>query len=1197
MSSITSITTEYTAQQRRPSVLPLSSIQRYDQYRNTTNNNNIKQSISITSPLTGDSSNSTCSNISDHTYNIDTTSTSSNDSPQPLYRSIQYNNNSENRSSPTQLPRTVSNTSLAGYLSHQHSRTNSAVNSRDNSPVRPIHNLPRRRMHDDTIYTTNSCTQNHISSSIQSTKRTIHNDLLNVTPSGKGHSHDRITLTSIKQYLHKQYILHTYITCLILGSAVLCIVLYIYGVIQYKLTQPHKFNSFTIFSLLRDMTPDTYEDDRVNFAIQWNSLQSWYNIVDAQNIIVFVDTEESCQWLVTQFIGIQCLTVSCWHEQYHKPMLNCVFNDAHQHSPTDIMLMANGDIILTPAIGHAIQHVHDHVSTPYYAMVAQRLDLVMPQRLIDNFMSSDNIEQIMDLTNIAALQHGDYGIDIFCYHRSLIESMNFPSFLAGVYRWDNWLLSEFILRTDITVVDATRSVQVIHQQLGQEGSGEHGKRKGASYNDNLVKGRSGTHYKLGHMDNSDMKLMGDCSDTCTMTINQNAAYDVLYTRHARNDDQTVTLVYVTTYNYRLFMNWYCWTQRINYTNYIVLAGDIDTNNKLNQVNVPHITKHNGVQTYDTIDNLVDQIEQNQWITAMLLNTLNAGFSLIYSDVSNILFSDMHHSIDSSTDIYTLNNSTSTAGISTTLMYIRASTYGRHTLKLVQNCLTQQFNDINQHPAKLNLTVDDVRSRYTLESCVVDVVTQLQKNKKFKYQSFDVNQYLTGHLFFDRRYNTLTGNVPVVITTQYNSMESSTDIYNRIQANNLLSYNTTTQQCITNNELMKLDEYVANKPNTNQFQLTIRILTQTRDQSLKRCLDSLNNAIYNGDTVNLEVSVDYPASDADADEIKQRSITLAMCKKYRWNHGKYTVIDQVTNLGLVGQWTRGWYPPHTSTLQYNQPVPIIMFLEDDTTAMPHYYTWLKSAVNKYYLDEYDPQLYGISLQSQHTILGESITQRYGKHTTADLLSNSTYIFKYQLLGTWGAVFFPDHWLQFLHWYNNIVHGDYHTGTSQIMQPCVVNSLSNKWWAANPKKTWTQWFIRFAYETGYYSLYTNYPQKESWVVNWREGGLNFLDTRGPMNPGVQHIVDEIHMKLPDTSSIDVYDFAFRSVNQSSELGYRRLHITQDQTQFDHCYTIDQMKKYMAELDKQYGTTPTQLSGKTNKHNINKQYIQHIQQALPA
>lgn len=111
-----------------------------------------------------------------------------------------------------------------------------------------------------------------------------------------------------------------------------------------------------------------------------------------------------------------------------------------------------------------------------------------------------------------------------------------PAFLVGVYRWDNWLLSEIILRTNITLIDVTESVLAIHQQPREEPgakSQNHSARLGAVYNDILTKNASGVDYKLGFIHNAHRKLQGVCNkESCLLKDNLNRSEQILLIQRA-----------------------------------------------------------------------------------------------------------------------------------------------------------------------------------------------------------------------------------------------------------------------------------------------------------------------------------------------------------------------------------------------------------------------------------------------------------------------------------------------------------------------------------------------------------------------------------------------------------------------------------------------------------------------------------------
>jgi hypothetical protein len=151
--------------------------------------------------------------------------------------------------------------------------------------------------------------------------------------------------------------------------------------------------------------------------------------------------------------------------------------------------------------------------------------------------------------------------------------------------------------------------------------------------------------------------------------------------------------------------------------------------------------------------------------------------------------------------------------------------------------------------------------------------------------------------------------------------------------------------------------------------------------------------------------------------------------------------------------------------------------------------------------------------------------------------STSMYKYQLIGTWGAVMFPAHWRAFQSWLSER-RVDTIQGTSSLgFSPCVPTLVLNKWWMAEPHKTWTAWFVRFAYEKGWYALYPYFPDGQALARNHREPGLHFqhAPAKGPQAFPLRHLTEE-HMHFPLPRAIPVFDFHFRLVSEANTLAYR-------------------------------------------------------------
>ena len=133
---------------------------------------------------------------------------------------------------------------------------------------------------------------------------------------------------------------------------------------------------------------------------------------------------------------------------------------------------------------------------------------------------------------------------------------------------------------------------------------------------------------------------------------------------------------------------------------------------------------------------------------------------------------------------------------------------------------------------------------------------------------------------------------------------------------------------------------------------------------------------------------------------------------------------IQHYGLVNQWLNSWFP--SSESEY------ALFLEDDNVVVAGYYEFMKKAILHYQFDEtnYDPRVFGFNMQHQHMIPG-----RYPKKPS-EFIPQGTMYYKYQLLSTWGPVFFPAHWSEFVTWYAE-------KSSDEKFLPLFSNMITNDW----------------------------------------------------------------------------------------------------------------------------------------------------------
>jgi hypothetical protein len=257
---------------------------------------------------------------------------------------------------------------------------------------------------------------------------------------------------------------------------------------------------------------------------------------------------------------------------------------------------------------------------------------------------------------------------------------------------------------------------------------------------------------------------------------------------------------------------------------------------------------------------------------------------------------------------------------------------------------------------------------------------------------------------------------------------------------------------------------------SKFKLEIKVLTFNRPNSLRRCLEKLSESYYDNDEVDLYVFIDHfsPGNDILLGDINatevglpyimnknehdeklkiQRNV-LDLVVSFNWKHGRKYIHYRQRNAHLQTQWIESWYPLDNDTYAF--------FVEDDVILSPYWYQYLKKMILRYRYDEnrdplavsYMNHIYGISLQKQDVIPGFQATKKRIR------LNNGYQPFMYQLIGTWGQLFFPEAWRDFRKYY------DERRFLSNEYRPYLAGTLTDMWYHEKKEKIWTPWIVRWA-----------------------------------------------------------------------------------------------------------------------------------------
>jgi len=265
----------------------------------------------------------------------------------------------------------------------------------------------------------------------------------------------------------------------------------------------------TLFSLLRDSVFAPWAATLPTIHVL--AIQSWMKLVGDDNVILFFDSYHGCSWFrnysANWTAAVRCSAVNtiagCMHPKHRIPVIPCVFRFAHSMSRNIIMIYMNSDTALPSITAEVVRFVFR--TSDKFSLVSQRVGVNLPSHSV----TLVELEHLVETKQLRFQDFDAYYIDMFVYSRldwdAAHEDQVMPPFVAGVWKWDNWLLADMLLRwCNTTVIDVSLSFRVWHLQHGNQNH-PYDKHPLATYHDSLSSSPA-SYVEYGNIANSDAIL-------------------------------------------------------------------------------------------------------------------------------------------------------------------------------------------------------------------------------------------------------------------------------------------------------------------------------------------------------------------------------------------------------------------------------------------------------------------------------------------------------------------------------------------------------------------------------------------------------------------------------------------------------------------------------------------------------------------
>ena len=953
-------------------------------------------------------------------------------------------------------------------------------------------------------------------------------------------------------------------------------------------------SAYTLYNLtlFTTFTPELNSDHS-----EWqHALFSWTRTLPQTQLLIFTARAEHCTLIHELSVDVRCRVSSCWDLVRDAPYLDCVLREAAERTTTPLLLFIEDHIVIfndfVPAllkVANALpQFVASGGSRSMTLSSDAQLDLLSWHRDIEQaYLHDASAMGVVDDTkgaggermrrkqkrvgkklrkakgkladeedetdeSLLADTHddsggeGEHALHYFAYHRdrlpldAIAEGVLMGGSAYTGHEWEKLLISSLLLHDSLPLVDVTDSVMSVALTHSDHGNSTTEYNRLNSQHTTNISGLP--LMNLGRLDNSHYVLTGKCP-TCSLKENREADLPLILIRHANAAHQIIVIAVNSEY-LSLAFNWLCRAHALHIDNYILLAEDRLAYRILRKMDIPVVLRRDAPYRKQAALHGSKAFQETLYLRAIFFQqVVSLGFHLVFSHLDTIWYQNPLPYFDSSSCDMHVQFEAGGGRAGGGLLAIKSNSLGIQFVTDYLECEYENYAFITLHG----------RGRFTYSDdpdidCIELISQRIERRAHMQRCALSPLQFVSEVEFFDAQSPQHHSVWPYFIhLNQASTLRNKTqqfldwDLW-AVDDKAMTSVPLTLSSSTAHTHFAlhcKRDDARVRAPSfdkSTRIRMVVNVLASTEAFALTQTLKHLAEAEYaTGEgrvIVDVHITVQQP--NVNTAESNQKHVeTTQTAQSFDWPHGEKKLIYLDSHVGHTDRWLDSWSVDVGEGTEEEEVFQLAMFA--GMLVSKQWYVWVRKALGRYYFNpfQFDAQLMGIHLLHQFAIVGETPAARYGSRIPSSVL-NGTLLYHYQYVPLMGTVFFPNHFLSFLHWY----HGQQ---TSVVSNACVPTLISNRWYLDDSRQHWQQWLQRFTFESGWYALYNNFHSSNVSADGSRKPRALIVD----VTPLSAHLPVSLVKRLGarerefvDAREMQLFDFHFVVFDRSRhELAYRQ------------------------------------------------------------